>query len=131
VEELENKLPEKSEIKEMFNRCFINTINTTVEPSENDISFVLTGDIPAMWLRDSAAQVSHYLPFAKEYREIDLFIEGVIKRQFMYIAIDPYANSFNREPNRKGHKADITEQNDWVWERKYEIDSLCYPVQLI
>lgn len=25
---------------------------------------------------------------------------------------------------------DFDDQNPWVWERKFEIDSLCYPIQL-
>ena len=50
---------------EMFRKCFLNTIETTVQISEGD-TFVITGDIPAMWLRESTAQVLHSLRFADE-----------------------------------------------------------------
>lgn len=92
--------------------------------------FLLTGDIPAMWLRDSAAQVlpfvrlGHRLPGAEE------FVVGVLRRQLDYIAVDPYANAFNEGPDNRGHRKDRTQHNPWVWERKFEVDSLCYPLFL-
>ncbi|MBD2867357.1 glycoside hydrolase family 125 protein [Paenibacillus arenilitoris] len=113
-----------------YRNCFYNTLETTTEVLDDGTAFVFTGDIPAMWLRDSSAQVRHYIPLAAgddRYRQI---IEGLIRRQMSYIRIDPYANAFNKEPNNQGHKGDLTEGSPWVWERKYEIDSLCYPIQL-
>jgi meiotically up-regulated gene 157 (Mug157) protein len=86
--------------------------------------------IPAMWLRDSSAQVRHYIRGAGEYPEIGDAVEGLLKRQFSCILIDPYANAFNKEANGNGHQNDKTEMSTWVWERKYEIDSLCYPIHL-
>ncbi len=83
-----------------------------------------------MWLRDSSAQVRLYVPFARDDIQVRQAIRGLIKRHARCIAIDAYANAFNREPNGKGHQKDHTEMNPWVWERKYELDSLCYPVQL-
>jgi len=83
-----------------------------------------------MWLRDSAAQVTHYIPLADD-EEVAEVIEGVIKRQFMYIEIDPYANAFNRFPNGHGHTDDLPKIGPWVFERKYEVDSLCYPIRLL
>ena len=114
----------------IFRRCYANTLETTTEFLEDGTTYVFTGDIPAMWLRDSSAQVRHYIQFAAENEYLQQVIEGLIKRQVNYIIIDPYANAFNKEPNNHGHKSDITMHNPWVWERKYEIDSLCYPVQL-
>lgn len=130
IREIEEKLNKRPVLKSMFGRCFSNTIETTTELVEDGTTYVFTGDIPAMWLRDSTAQVRHYLPLAAKDTELQRVIEGLIKRQILYISIDPYANAFNKEPNNRGHKDDITEQNPWVWERKYEIDSLCYPIQL-
>lgn len=114
----------------LFENCYTNTLNTTVKKMEDGSTYVITGDIPAMWLRDSTAQLRPYLLLAKEDPEIGDLISGLVKRQFHYINIDPYANAFNEEANGNCWEKDETEQNPWVWERKYEIDSLCYPLQL-
>lgn len=116
-------------IKKMFIQCFMSTFETTVQ-LDGDDCFVITGDIPAMWLRDSSAQVNHYIPFAKNCEEAHKVISGLINRQTDCILADAYANAFNREANGKGHQKDKTEMTPYVWERKYEIDSLCYPVKL-
>lgn len=92
--------------------------------------FVITGDIPAMWLRDSSAQVNHYIRFASECQEAFDVINGLIQRQMKCILIDAYANAFNKEENSHSHQEDRTQQSPYLWERKYEIDSLCYPVRL-
>lgn len=113
-----------------FNAAFANTLLTTVKRHEDGTTFLLTGDIPAMWLRDSTAQVRPYLVIAKEDEDLASMISGLVKKQFYYITIDPYANAFNESANGAGHQTDDTEMNDWIWERKYEIDSLCYPIQL-
>lgn len=97
---------------------------------EDDTVYVVTGDIPAMWLRDSAASLRPYLIPAKEDKNIADILVGVVHRQFLYICIDPYANAFNQKPNGNCWEKDETEMNDWLWERKYEVDSLCYPIQL-
>ena len=121
---------ENDKLKKIFLNCFINTIDTTVIYNEDD-TFVITGDIPAMWLRDSTSQVEHYLDFVNDYPILkDLFV-GLINRQMHCIKIDPYANAFNKEANGNKWDNDITKDNPWVWERKYEIDSLCFPVRLI
>lgn len=128
-QDLSNSIKDEK-LKSLFYNCFINTIETTVTVEDND-TFVITGDIPAMWLRDSTSQVEHYLPFVKENENLkDLFI-GLINRQMKCILIDPYANAFNKEANGQKWDNDITRDSPWVWERKYEIDSLCYPVRLI
>lgn len=113
-----------------FNAAFANTLLTTVKRQEDGTTFLLTGDIPAMWLRDSTAQVRPYLYLAKQDEDLADMIAGLVKKQFFYITIDPYANAFNETENHAGHQDDHTEMNGWIWERKYEIDSLCYPIQL-
>ncbi|OBZ17708.1 glycoside hydrolase family 125 protein [Bacillus sp. FJAT-26390] len=123
-------LEEWPEIVKFYKNCFYNTLETTTEWLEDGTTFVFTGDIPAMWLRDSSAQVRHYIPLAASDNHYQNMIEGLIKRQMQYIQIDPYANAFNKGPDNSGHTGDVTEGNPWVWERKYEIDSLCYPIQL-
>lgn len=125
------KLSSYPKIAELYKKCYPNTLETTVKEKADGSLFVLTGDIPAMWLRDSTAQVSVYLPLAGEDEETRNIIRGVIKTQFSYILTDPYANAFNEEANSRGHIKDVPRNSPWVWERKYEIDSLCYPVRLI
>ncbi|NLP35852.1 MAG: glycoside hydrolase family 125 protein [Clostridiales bacterium] len=113
----------------LVKQCFLNTIETTVKKLDDGSMFVITGDIPAMWLRDSAAQVRHYIKYASKDQDLCNIIKGVIRKQAEMVCIDPYANAFNESANGQGHK-DNTKQNDSVWERKYEIDSLCAPLYL-
>lgn len=115
---------------EMFARCFENTLGTTLREMPDGTLFMLTGDIPAMWLRDSTAQLAPYLHFAAEDQTISDMIAAASRRQIEYVLLDPYANAFNSEANGAGHQSDRTDQSPWVWERKYEVDSLCYPIQL-
>lgn len=114
----------------MYRKCYVSTADTALKLLPDGSCFVLTGDIPAMWLRDSAAQVNHYIPLAAD-PEVGAAIRGVIGRQLRYIKIDPYANAFNEEPNGNGWSTDLPTPSPWVWERKYEIDSLCYPIKLL
>lgn len=128
IEHLKPELEVYPGLWEMFRQCFLNTIETTVQESEGD-TFVITGDIPAMWLRDSTAQVLHYLRFAGD-ESVAKMIEGLIARQADCILRDPYANAYNRVPSAYKPFNDTPVANDWVWERKYEVDSLCYPLWL-
>jgi meiotically up-regulated gene 157 (Mug157) protein len=130
LDEAEIKLAHRPKLLRMFKQCYINTLETTTKRLSDGTTFVFTGDIPAMWLRDSSAQVRHYVPLASEDEVLQGMIEGLLRRQFFYIGIDPYANAFNEEANDHRYEEDLTELNPWVWERKYEIDSLCYPIEL-
>ena len=118
----------------MFANCFPNTLDTTVHFSESEDgtpdTFVYTGDIHAMWLRDSGAQVWPYVPLAASDEALRKMIAGVILRQFKCINIDPYANAFNMGPTGSVWESDITEMIPELHERKYEIDSHCYPIRL-
>ena len=87
-----------------FQAVFANTLLTTVKRQEDGTTFLLTGDIPAMWLRDSTAQVRPYLVIAKEDEDLAQMIAGLVKRQFRYICIDPYANAFNETDNHASIK---------------------------
>jgi len=115
---------------DVFARCFKDTLDKTIKWSEDGSVFVITGDIPAMWLRDSTCQMRPYLMLAKEDTAIAAMIEGVIRRQVSSILIDPYANAFNETANGNCWAHDETDMKPELWERKYEIDSLCFPVQL-
>ncbi|WP_371069558.1 glycoside hydrolase family 125 protein [Sediminibacillus sp. JSM 1682029] len=130
IEEVNEHFGNEPSIKQLFRNCFLNTYQTTLRKKEDGTTFVITGDIPAMWLRDSTSQIRPYLMAASKDRAVAAFIKGVIFRQFGYILQDPYANAFNEEPNSNGHQTDGTTMAPIVWERKYEVDSLCYPIQL-
>ena len=117
----------------MFRNCFPNTLDTTVHfDEETGLTFVYTGDIHAMWLRDSGAQVWPYVDLCKEDEHLRKMLAGVIRQQFTLINIDPYANAFNQGATGDHGDADETgtPQDPNVWERKWEIDSHCYPVRL-
>jgi uncharacterized protein len=130
IAEVSRALAHRPKLARMFARCFPNTLQTTINKLPDATTFVITGDIPAMWLRDSAAQVRPYLVLAAADAAVADLLEGVVRRQMRYILHDPYANAFNAAPNGRGHQSDLTEMSALVWERKYEIDSLCYPIQL-
>ena len=130
IDEVAEKLKKYPKLEKLYRNCYPNTLETTAEILPDGSTFLYTGDIPAMWLRDSTAQVTHYLPLTKDDPEIRSIIRGLIVRQLEYIRIDPYANAFNIEKNGHGHTDDLPPNDPWVWERKYEIDSLCYPFRL-
>lgn len=118
----------------MFENCFPNTLDTTVHYQKGsdgaDDTFVYTGDIHAMWLRDSGAQVWPYVQLANQDEALKGMLRGVILRQWKCINIDPYANAFNDGPTGGEWMSDLTDMKPELHERKYEIDSLCYPIRL-
>ena len=122
------------ELAWMFGNCFPNTLDTTVDfevVNGKPDTYVITGDIDAMWLRDSSAQVWPYLPLMKEDPALQQLIAGVINRQTRCILKDPYANAFYKDETKVSEwKSDFTEMKPGVHERKWEIDSLCYPIRL-
>ncbi len=136
VEETINEIKEylgDNELAWLFENCFPNTLDTTVYYSEKENrtdTFVITGDIHAMWLRDSTAQVWPYIPLAGKDGNLKNLIAGVINRQVNCIHIDPYANAFNDGPTGSEWQNDLTDMKPELHERKWEIDSLCYPVRL-
>ena len=129
IAKLQSFYPEDENIKKLIENTLKDTLEKTIK-KENDKYFVITGDIPAMWLRDSSAQVKPYLYIASEEPQIKEMIKGVIQRQLEFISIDPYANAFNNDGSNFGHHDDITEMSPYTFERKYEIDSLCYPIEI-
>jgi meiotically up-regulated gene 157 (Mug157) protein len=117
----------------MFGNCFPNTLDTTVHYRIQDgkpDTFVYTGDIHAMWLRDSAAQVWPYLKLMKNDEPLRKLIAGVVNRHTKCVLFDPYANAFNDGPTGGEWKTDLTDMKPELHERKWEIDSLCYTVRL-
>ena len=122
------------ELAWLFENCFPNTLDTTVFYALKEArpdTYVITGDIDAMWLRDSCAQVWPYLPFLKKDEKLRHLIAGVINRQAHCVLEDPYANAFYKDDNKVSEwKTDHTDMKPGIHERKYEIDSLCYPIRL-
>ncbi len=122
------------ELAWMFGNCFPNTLDTTVDFQMLDgkpDTYVITGDIDAMWLRDSSAQVWPYLPLIKEDADLQKLIAGVINRQTRCVLKDPYANAFYKDATKISEwKNDRTDMKPGVHERKWEVDSLCYPIRL-
>ncbi|AWM35166.1 glycoside hydrolase family 125 protein [Hymenobacter nivis] len=118
----------------LFENCFPSTLDTTVTYALRDgrpDTYVITGDIDAMWLRDSSAQVWPYLQFVGRDAELRQLVAGVINRQTRCIIKDPYANAFYGDATKVGEwKTDRTAMQPGVHERKWEIDSLCYPIRL-
>ncbi|MDO5661916.1 MAG: glycoside hydrolase family 125 protein [Brachybacterium sp.] len=133
---------EDQEITERVLRYLRNTAETTVDVEGTDVepperagtTFVTTGDSPAMGLRDAAAprgprQRPH--PggvLAGEDRQwVEDLLVGLLHRHWFSIALDPYANAFNRTASGDSWDEDETEApSDWTWERKFELDSLSY-----
>ncbi|KPV58695.1 glycosyl hydrolase [Paenibacillus sp. A3] len=129
--EAEVKLAHRPKLLQLFKNCFPNTLATTTKRMEDGTTFIITGDIPAMWLRDSVEQVIHYVPLAKNDPDLQQLIAGLIKRHIQYIHIDPYANAFNESANDwHWNTTDETEMSPWVWERKFELDSICFSMRL-
>ncbi len=133
IGEMRARLAGRPALADLFARCFPNTLETTTEPQDDGTTFVFTGDIPAMWLRDSSAQVRPYVRLAARDAGLRHLLAGLIRRQAAYILHDPYANAFMRAPRgqRRQHASDRPAASPWVWERKFELDSLCYPLQLL
>lgn len=131
LDEAEYRLAHRPKLLELFRNCFPNTLETTTKLTEDGTTFVITGDIPAMWLRDSVEQMIHYIPFAKEDPDLQRIISGLIRRHVNCILIDPYANAFNETANDwHWNAADQTDMSPWVWERKFELDSICFSMRL-
>lgn len=123
-----------AKLRAMFLKCYPNTLDTTVHFSDSGgtpRTFVYTGDIPAMWLRDSGAQVWPYVDLCRQDEQLRRMIAGVINCQWQLICTDRYANAFNDGPTGAGSRDDTgTVQDPSVFERKWEVDSHCYPVRL-
>lgn len=129
--EAETRLAHRPKLLQLFKNCFPNTLETTTKLLDDGTTFVITGDIPAMWLRDSVEQVMHYVPFAKDDADLQRIIGGLIKLHMRCIVIDPYANAFNEMANDwHWNTDDKTDMSPWVWERKFELDSICFSMRL-
>ena len=102
-------------LESMYRVALLNT-NKQVTLASDGTAYVKTGDIPAEWLRDASVQVRPYLFFAKGDSQVDMLLRGTVARMGKYLQVDPYANAFTLDYR--------------VWEEKFELDSLAYPITL-
>jgi len=102
-------------LQRMYRAALLNTSQQATIAADGT-AYVKTGDIPAEWLRDASAQVRPYLFFAKSDMKVASLLRGIIAREGKYLQVDPYANAFTIDYR--------------VWEQKFELDSLAYPIIL-
>ena len=106
LDEVAERAKDHPEWVDVFERCYTDTLDNTVEILEDGSTFVLTGDIPAMWLRDSTAQLRPYLHVAKEILSCARPFQVWSSVQMTLVLKDPYANSFNIEGELEGPPRD-------------------------
>ena len=110
----------------IFSNCLPNSLDTTIMVASKNDSYVITGDIDAMWLRDSTNEILPYMAFAGNDAVLRDMLHGVVMRQARSVLLDPYANAFNLAANGNGHQDDTRTppMTKSVYEGKYELDSL-------
>lgn len=139
IEDLKSKV-EDEDLARLIENCLPNTLDTTIlwyDPAhtagktKEPRTFVVTGDIHAEWLRDSARQLSMYQPLIKYDKGLRDLLRGAINLQTYYINTSPYCNAFHPPPGSGVSKGDAHVDNvfpkpQWqqVFECKYELDSL-------
>jgi uncharacterized protein len=126
---------ERSRLAQLCGRCLYHTLTNVVAGHNLGYwTFVATGDIPEMWIRDSAVQLGVYLPRIPAHPPLRRLIEGALRTQAFFITQDPYANAFNAEWRRPD---DLTKferllgRGGWVGTRNYELDSGAYFINLL
>lgn len=142
VEEICSSKIKNKEIAKIFKNCYSNTLDTTIQyDAEKKDTFIITGDINAMWLRDSSFQVYPYIKHCSKDKQLNDMILGLFNRQIKCIIIDPYANAFNKDQFKSPWYNDMTYKivdgkrvkamTEQLWERKFELDSLMCPLFLM
>lgn len=101
-------------LQNLYKTAYDEAISRHAIVQQDGTTFVSTGDIDAEWLRDSSAVVKPYIGLSLTDPEVRRTLRGVVARQARYILLDPYANAFTIDYR--------------VSERKFEMDSLLYPI---
>ena len=130
IEEVRRQFADEPRIADTFANCISDTLQKTIHPREDGLVDVITGDIPAMWLRDSACQLVPFLRLSEEEPELRELLSALSRRHAQLILSDPYANAFNVGDTASIWMQDDTDMKPFLWERKYEIDSLCHPLNM-
>ena len=138
IKEIKQNIKNK-ELAWLFENCFPNALDTTIDfhfegtTNKRPDTFIIAGDIDAMWLRDVSIQIHPYLPLIKDDLKLRQLVEGLLLRQFLCIQRDPYANAYYKNFNRTSEwkYLDNTEMIEGIYERKWELDSLCYVLRLM
>ena len=130
IARVRERFADEPRVGDTFQNCISDTLKRTIHPRADGLVDVITGDIPAMWLRDSACQLSPFIRLAKEEPELMELLSALSRRHAALILMDPYANAFNVGDRESIWMSDGTDMKPFLWERKYEIDSLCHPVRM-
>ncbi|KAI3432655.1 hypothetical protein D9Q98_004199 [Chlorella vulgaris] len=125
---------EHAELEALCGRCLADQLFTANAEGNGHKVFVATGDIPAMWIRDSAVQLGSLIPRMAQQPALRLIVEGGVRTQATFIVMDAYANSYNLkwQPPSSLQKHDrILGRGGWVSTRNYELDSGAYFLHLL
>src|SRR5579864_4819358 len=102
-------------LQKIYQRAYDEAYSRHAVLESDGTTFVSTGDIGMEWLRDSSAVMTPYIGLARSDSYVRAMLRGTVARQARYILIDPYANAFTDDYH--------------VAERKFEMDSLLYPIR--
>ncbi|KAL8765710.1 MAG: hypothetical protein Q9194_006483 [Teloschistes cf. exilis] len=155
IARLHNKIADP-DLFRLFENAYPNTLDTAVlwtgfawengstsTFTDEDLAFVITGDINAMWLRDSANQILSYLPLlehSNSAQSIAALFRGIINLHSRYIKISPYCHAFQPPPESKipigtnyaYHRNVVKPPYDAqkTYDCKWELDSLASFLQI-
>jgi len=103
-----------------FRQCLPYTLQKTVKLEPDDTTYIITGDIPAMWVRDSCAQIYPYVYLSKNSYELQRIIQGTILRHIKH-----FNSSYEDAPFINSWQEDYT-----YHEKKFEPDGIAYLIRL-
>ena len=117
----------------MCTKTLWHTLETTTIVLPNNETFVHTGDIDDLWLRDSAAQIHPLLVNDALFdAKVDRIVSGLITRHALYIRHDPYANAFRIDDSYVFSAAQKKlGRHDLISTWNYELDSGCYTIRMM